>query len=233
MAILSYAQKQRIARRNSDITRLQSEFQRSSQEYNRAVDDKTATFNSQMSEYNNLYSGYSERLNAYKTRLDDYNARNRAFLDAPWESYSNFNVIARLGPGVYSSTEQAKYGNQQYGPKVASGPYIGEWVKDPGAEKYGIPTYAFKLKEGYSFTGPTGWGTIVGKSVKDPGQFTETFNETAPTTPTMDISAESAKLQADKAYTEREVDERVKARARAVQRQNARPMLSSGTNING
>lgn len=228
MATLTYAQKQRIARRNSDINRLQSEFMRSSQEYNTAVDNKTATFNSQMSEYNNLYSGYSSRLSAYKAKLDDFNARNRAYLDAPWENYSGFTTVNRLGSGVYSSTKTRLVGNQVYVPEAPPSQVVASMVYDPNLRGL-AGDYAFRLKPGYTYSG----GSIYGKSVQDPGSFTEKFDEPAPVTPTLDISAESAKLQADKAYTEREVDERVKARARAVQRQNARPMLSSGTNING
>ena len=230
---LTYAEKMRLARRTSDITRLQSELQRSMQDYQASVGQKETAFNAQMADYNKLYEGYKGRLDAYNSRLSDYQTRLKAFQDAPWESYDDFEVVSRLGPNVYASTRTTKYGNNVYGPIVPSGPYIGSMVRDPGAEKGGIPTYAFTLKEGYSFSGPSSRGVIVGKSVLSPGEFTEKFEEQAPTAPTLDIAAEKAKLEADRAYTEREVDERTKSRLRADQRASSRPMLSRGTNING
>lgn len=229
---LTYAEKMRLARRTSDITRLQSDLQRSMQDYQASVGQKETAFNAQMADYNKLYESYKGRLDAYNTRLSDYQRRLKAYQNAPWESYDDFQTVSRLGPNVYASTRTAKYGNV-YGPIVPSGPFIGSMVRDPNAERGGIPTYAFTLKEGYSFTGPTSRGVIGGKSVLSPGEFTEKFEEQAPNAPTLDISAEKAKLEADRAYTEREVDERTKSRLRAVQRASSRPMLSRGTNING
>jgi hypothetical protein len=223
----------RLARRTSDITRLQSDLQRSMQDYQASVGQKEAVFNTQMTDYNRLYEGYKGRLDAYNTRLSDYQKRLKTYQDAPWESYNDFQVVSRLGPNVYASTQTRNYGNNVYGPIVPSGPFIGSMVRDPNAERGGIPTYAFTLKEGYSFSGPSSRGVIGGKSVLSPGEFTEKFEEQAPTAPTLDIAAEKAKLEADRAYTEREVDERTKSRLRAVQRASARPMLSRGTNING
>lgn len=226
MAILSYAQKQRIARRNSDITRLQSEFQKSVNDYNTAVDNKTATFNSQKAEYDNLYAGYSDRLSAYKGRLDDYNTKMRAYIDAPNETYNNYQYIPRLN--AYGSMNTHLVNGNLYVPNAPDPRIVGSMVNDPNLRGMSGP-YAFTLKPGYSYSS----GQIYGKSVVYPGEFTEKFDEQAPTAPTMDTSAESAKLQADKAYTEREVDERVKSRARAVQRANTRPMLSQGVKLNG
>lgn len=227
---LTYAEKMRLARRTSDITRLQSEYQRSVQDYTAAVGGKESIFNQEMAKYNELYSGYEGRLNAFKSRLQDYQTKAKAYADAPLEQYAGFSAIPRLGANVYGSTRTQKYGNQLYGPVVASGPFIESMVRDPNAERGGIPTYAFKLKPNYSLSGDV----IVGKSVNNPGEFTEKFTEAAPTAPaSMDIAAEKAKLDEAKAYTEREVDERTKSRVRAVQRANARPMLSKGTNING
>lgn len=225
---MTYAEQQRLARRTSNISRLQSEYQRSVQDYTASVGAKESVFNQEMAKYNELYSGYEGRLNAFKSRLQDYQAKAKAYADAPLEQYSGFSAIPRLGPNVYGSTRTQKYG-QVYGPVVASGPFIQSMVRDPNAERGGIPTYAFTLKPGYSFSD----GVVYGKSVNNPGEFTEKFSEAAPTAPALDIAAEKAKLEEAKAYTEREVDERTKSRVRAVQRANARPMLSQGVNING
>lgn len=232
---LTYAEQQRLARRTSDISRLQSEYQRSVQDYSASVGVKESAFKAEMDKYNELYSGYEGRLNAFKSRLQDYQAKAKAYADAPLETYKNFTAIPRLGTGVYGSSDYTRYGNQLYGPRVVSGPFIQSMVRDPNAERGGIPTYAFTLKPGYSFSGSGGAiGDIYGKSVLNPGEFTEKFEEPAPAMPAaLDVSKEKAKLDEAKAYTEREVDERAKARVRAVQRANARPMLSQGVNING
>ena len=228
MAKLTYAQQQRVARRTADITRLQSQYARSVEDYTASVGTKETAFKAEMEKYNAAYEPYQAKATAYQTRLSDYQKKLEAYQKAPLENYDNYQYIPRLN--AYASRDQVKYGNQTYGPKVASGPFISEMVADPNASKGGIPTYAFRLKSGYSLYG----NTISGKSVADPGTFNEKFDEQAPLAPAaLDISAEKAKLENDKAYTEREVDERSKARLRAVQRGNTRPMLSAGTNISG
>lgn len=226
MAKLTYAQQQRIARRTADITRLQSQYARSVEDYTAGVGAKESAFKAEMEKYNSLYEPYQQRATAYQSRLADYQKKVDTYQKAPLENYENYQYIPRLD--AYASRDQVKYGNQVYGPRVASGPFISEMVADPNAAKGGIPTYAFRLKSGYNLYG----NTISGKSVGDPGTFTEKFDEQAPVAPAaLDISAEKSKLEGDKAYTEREVDERSKARLRAVQRGNTRPMLSAGTNI--
>lgn len=227
MAKLTYAQQQRVARRTADITRLQSQYARSVEDYTASVGTKETAFKAEMEKYNAAYEPYQQKANAFQSRLNDYQKRLQEYQSAPTENYDNYQYIPRLN--AYASRDQVKYGNQVYGPKVASGPFISEMVADPNASKGGIPTYAFRLKSGYSLSG----NTITGKSVADPGSFTEKFDEPAPVAPAaLDIAAEKAKLEGDKAYTEREVDERTKARLRAVQRGNSRPMMSAGTNIN-
>ena len=227
MAKLTYAQQQRIARRTADITRLQSQYARSVEDYTASVGAKETAFKSEMDKYNAAYEPYQQRATAYQSRLADYQKKVEAYQKAPLEEYNNYQYIPRLN--AYASRDQVNYGNQVYGPRVASGPFVGEMVADPNAAKGGIPTYAFRLKSGYSISG----NTIYGKSVGDPGTFNEKFEEQAPVAPAaLDISAEKSKLEGDKAYTEREVDERTKARLRAVQRGNTRPMMSAGTNIN-
>lgn len=226
MAKLTYAQQQRVARRTADITRLQSQYARSVEDFTAAVGGKETAFKAEMEKYNAAYEPYQQRATAYQSRLSDYQKRLQTFQNAPNENYDNYQYIPRLN--AYASRDQVKYGNQAYGPKVASGPFISEMVADPNASRGGIPTYAFRLKSGYSLYG----NTISGKSVADPGPFTEKFDEQAPVAPAaLDITAEKTKLQGEKDYTAREVDERTKARLRAVQRGNSRPMMSAGTNL--
>ena len=225
---LTYAQKQLAKRRSGDINRLTSDYQQAVSQYTSKVGEKEKAFQGEMAKYNEAFSGYESRSTAYQQRLLDYMNKMKAYQAAPTENYSNYQFVPRLN--AYASREQKNYGNQVYGPKVASGPFVGEMVRDPNAERGGIPTYAFKLKEGYQFAGDT----IFGKSVKSPGEFTEKFEEPAPSAPAaMDISAEKAALQGEKDYTEREIDERKKSRLRALGRGTQRGMLSAGTNISG
>lgn len=227
MAKLTYAQQQRVARRTADITRLQSQYARSVEDYTAAVGTKETAFKAEMDKYNSAYGGFEQRATAYQSRLADYQKKVEAYQNTPTQEYKNYQYIPRLN--AYASRDQVNYGNQVYGPRVASGPFVGEMVRDSNAERGGIPTYAFKLKSGYSLYGDV----ISGKGGSDPGPFTEKFDEQAPVAPAaLDISAEKTKLQAEGDYTAREVDERTKARLRAVQRGNTRPMLSAGTNIN-
>ena len=228
MAKLTYAQQQRVARRTADITRLQSQYARSVEDYTAQVGAKETAFKSEMDKYNAAYAPYQQKATEYQSRLAEYQRKVDEYQKAPMQEYKNYQYIPRLND--YASRDQVKYGNNIYGPRVASGPFVGEMVRDGNAEKGGIPTYAFKLKDGYSIDGA---GVIYGKGITAPGEFTEKFTEQAPVAPAaLDISAEKSKLEGDKAYTEREVDERTKARLRAVQRGNTRPMMSAGTNIN-
>lgn len=224
---LTYAQKQMAKRRSGDINRLTSDYQQAVSQYTTKVGEKEKAFQADMSKYNELFSGYESRSTAYQSRLLDYMNKMKAYQAAPMQEYKNYQYVPRLN--AYASRDQVNYGNQVYGPRVASGEFVGEMVRDPNAERGGIPTYAFKLKEGYQFSGDT----IFGKSVKSPGEFTEKFEEQAPVAPAaMDISAEKTALQGEKDYTDREIEERKKARLRAVGRGTQRGMLSAGTNIN-
>lgn len=206
---LTYAEKMRLARRTSDITRLQSEYQRSVQDYTAAVGGKESIFNQEMAKYNELYSGYESRLNAYQSRLSDYQNRLKQYQDAPVRTIDRVKTGGVIPQGKFVYIQDLLKANQ-------------------------MPTY-HTIPAGYEYihTGAEGGGFLSGKDVPNPGQFNETFSETAPTAPTIDISAEKAKLDESRAYTEREVDERTRSRVRAVQRANARPMLSQGVRING
>ena len=226
---LTYAQKQMAKRRSGDINRLTSDYQRAVEQYKTNVGGKEQAFQAEMAKYNEAFGEYEQRSTAYQKRLLDYMDRMKAYQAIPMQEFRDkygYTYIPRLN--AYSSSETQKYSNTVYGPKVASGPFVGEMVRDPNAERGGIPTYAFRLKEGYEFSG----GTIFGKGVKSPGEFTEKFEEQAPAAPAaMDIAAERAALQGEKDYTEREIDERRKSRLRAVGRGAQRSMLSAGTNI--
>jgi len=223
---LSYAQKKLLQRRSGDINRLTSDYQQAVSQYTTKVGEKEKAFQGEMAKYNEAFSGYESRSTAYQQRLLDYMNKMKAYQEAPTQEYRNYQYIPRLN--AYASRDQVNYGNQVYGPRVASGPFVGEMVRDSNAERGGIPTYAFRLKEGYQFAGDT----IFGKEVKSPGEFTEKFEEQAPAAPAaMDISAEKTALQGEKDYTDREIEERKKARLRAVGRGVQRGMLSAGTNI--
>lgn len=225
---LSYAQKKMLQRRSGDINRLTSDYQQAVQQYTTKVGEKEKTFQEEMAKYNEAFSGYESKSTAYQQRLLDYMNRMKAYQALPTENYSNYQYIPRLN--AYASRDQVKYGNNVYGPRVASGPFVGEMVGDPNAARGGIPTYAFRLKEGYQFSGDT----IFGKSAQSPGEFTEKFEEQAPVAPALlDISAEKSALQGERDYTDREIEERKKARLRAVGRGTQRGMLSAGTNISG
>jgi len=212
MAKLTYAQQQRVARRTADITRLQSQYARSVEDYTAAVGTKETAFKAEMDKYNAAYEPYQAEATAYQTRLSDYQKKVDAYQQAP---------LKTIASEVY-------YGKAPGGPGYLGDRYVYYKASGPGQEK--------TIPNGYSFinTNPAVpyFGDIVGKDVPDPGVFTEKFDKQAPLAPAaLDISAEKAKLEGDKAYTEREVDERAKARLRAVQRGNTRPMLSAGTNI--
>jgi len=226
---LTYAQKQMAKRRSGDINRLTSDYQRAVEQFKTNVGGKEQAFQAEMAKYNEAFGAYEQKSTAYQQRLLDYMDKMKAYQSAPMEEYRpgrGFSYVPRLN--AYARQDTQRYGGQQYGPAQVSGPFIGEMVRDPNAEQAGIPTYAFRLKEGYEFSG----GTVFGKSVKSPGEFTEKFEEQAPAAPAaMDISAERTALQGEKDYTEREIDERKKSRLRAVGRGAQRGMLSAGTNI--
>ena len=222
---LTYAQKQMAKRRSGDINRLTSDYQRAVEQYKTNVGSKEQVFQAEMAKYNEAFGGYEQRSTAYQKRLLDYMDRMKAYQSAPMEQYRDkygYVYIPRLN--AYSSSETTRYSGQTYGPKPVSGPFVGSYV-DIGS---GRGDTGFRLKEGYEFSG----GTIYGKGIKSPGAFTEKFEEQAPATPAaMDISAERTALQGEKDYTEREIEERKKARLRAVGRGTQRGMLSAGTNI--
>jgi hypothetical protein len=212
MAKLTYAEQQRVARRTADITRLQSQYARSVEDFNAQVGSKETAFKAEMDKYNSAYGSYQQNASAYQSRLSDYQNRLAAYQATPTKTIAS----------------QVYYGGAPGGPKYLGNRYVYYRASGPGQEK--------AIPEGYEFvnTNPrvSYFGDIIGKGVKAPTPFTETFNEVAPTAPAaLDISAEKAKLQGEKDYTNREVDERAKAKLRAVQRGNARPMLSAGTNI--
>lgn len=213
MAKLTYAQQQRVARRTADITRLQSQYARSVEDYTASVGTKEAAFKAEMEKYNAAYEPYQQKATAFQSRLTDYQKLLDAYNAAPMKT---------IASEVY-------YGKAPGGPGYLGNRYVYYKASGPGQEK--------TIPDGYEFinTNPAVpyFGDIVGKDVKNPGAFTEKFTEVAPVAPqALDIAAEKAKLQNEKDYTAREVDERTKARLRAVQRGNSRPMMSAGTNIN-
>lgn len=221
---LSYAEKQRVARRTADITRLQSEYQRAAEGYTAAIGQKEAAFKTEMDKYTALYEPYQKRATAYQQRLTDYQAKLKAYQDAPLRTVAtNIEKGSGWGAGYYFNRNYVDYGGKNYGP----GPAPGEAAINIGQMN------RFQLREGYEWQPTSGnVGMIVTKGVKNPGAFTEKFEEQAPTAPAaIDISAEKAALAREKDYTEREVAERNKARLRAVQRGQQRPMLSAGTSI--
>lgn len=212
MAKLTYAQQQRVARRTADITKLQSQYARSVEDYTAAVGTKETAFKAEMDKYNAAYQPYQAKATAYQARLSDYQNRLNAYQAAPLKTIAS----------------QVYYGGAPGGPKYLGNTYVAYNASGPGQNK--------PIPAGYEFvnTNPRVpyFGDIVGKDVANPGAFTEQFTEQAPVAPAaLDISAEKTKLQGEKDYTSREVDERTKSRLRAVQRGNSRPMMSAGTNL--
>jgi hypothetical protein len=165
-------------------------------------------YRKQVEDYNTALTQYQNEIyNPYKAQVDAYNAglkvheeseayRNwlaaatehdrlaEIYNAAPTEQFRpgrGFTYIPRLN--AYSRNDYQNYGRQVHGPVVASGPYVGSMVADPNAARAGIPTYAFTLAPGYEFSE----GTIFGKSVPKPAEFTlaqPTYNAVKPTDPT-------------------------------------------------
>lgn len=210
---LTYAQKQMAKRRSGDINRLTSDYQQAVQQYTSKVGEKEKAFEGEMAKYNEAFGGYEQRSTAYQQRLLDYMNKMKAYQSAPTKTIAS----------------QVYFGGAPSGPG---------WL---GKNRYirwnaGGPGEARELPAGYQFvnTNPrvSYFGDIIGKDVQSPGEFKEKFEEQAPEAPAiMDISAEKTALKSEKDYTEREIDERKKARLRAVGRGNQRGMLSAGTNI--
>ena len=208
---LTYAQKQMAKRRSGDINRLTSDYQRAVEQYKTNVGGKEQAFQAEMAKYNEAFGGYEQRSTAYQKRLLDYMDKMRAYQSAPMQTLAS----------------QVYFGGAGH-PRLKANEYVRWNASGPGQQQI-IPS-------GYEFvnTNPAVpyFGDIIGKSVPNPGAFTEQFNEQAPAAPAaMDISAERTALQGEKDYTEREIEERKKARLRAVGRGTQRGMLSAGTNI--
>jgi hypothetical protein len=213
MAKLTYAQQQRLNRRSGDIMKLQSDYSRSVEDYTASVGTKETAFKAEMDKYNAAYEPYQQKATAYQTRLSEYQKQLDAYQKAPMKT---------LASEVY-------YGKAPGGPGYLGNRYVSYKASGPGQEKV--------IPDNYEFINTNSavpyFGDIIGKDVKNPGKFTEQFTDVAPEAPAaLDIKAEQTKLQGEKDYTAREIDERTKSKLRAVQRGNSRPMLSAGTNLN-
>jgi hypothetical protein len=213
---LTYAQKQMAKRRSGDINRLTSDYQRAVEQYKTNVGGKEQAFQAEMAKYNEAFGGYEQRSTAYQKRLLDYMDRMKAYQSAPMQTLAS-QVYYGRAPGVTGYMYNT----------------LGDRYNPYRAQNY---SQARSIPAGYEFvnTNPAVpyFGDIIGKSVANPGAFTEKFEEQAPAAPAaMDISAERTALQGEKDYTEREIEERKKARLRAVGRGSQRGMLSAGTNI--
>ena len=210
MANLTYAQKQRVARRTADITKLQQQYARAVEDYTASVGTKETAFKAEMDKYNAAYEPYQQKATAYQAKLSDYQKELATYQAAPTKTLSEFAFV-----GGMSGAANLPVG--YYRPQNAN-----------SMQNYKIP-------DGYEAVGynsATKTAAIVGKDVKNPGAFTEKLDAVAPIAPSaLDIEVEKAKLQGEKDYTAREVDERTKARLRAVQRGNSRPMMSAGANL--
>ena len=227
---LTYAQKQMAKRRSGDINRLTSDYQRAVEQYKTNVGGKEQAFQAQMAKYNEAFGGYEQRSTAYQKRLLDYMDRMKAYQNTPEQRFKEgrgYQYIPRIGG--YVRRDYVNVGGQRHDAAIAEGPFVGKRL-DTGS---GTGLRGFTLAPGYEYVAEDGVsGYIVGKGVVSPGEFTEKFEEQAPAAPAaMDISAERTALQGEKDYTEREIEERKKARLRAVGRGTQRGMLSAGTNI--
>lgn len=217
MAKLTYAQQQRLNRRSGDILKLQSQYARSVEDYTASVGTKETAFKAEMDKYSSAYEPYQAKATAYQTRLSDYQKRLDTYQKTPQTT-------------VHSEIRWA-------GGNPSSGRFYR--VEDLNRRTdggYRPPAYSLQPGEEFIGLNPNApdYGTVVTRGgLTNPGAFTEKFTDVAPTAPAaLDIKAEQTKLQGEKDYTSREVDERTKARLRAVKRGNTRPMLSSGTNLN-
>jgi len=226
---LTYAQKQMAKRRSGDINRLTSDYQRAVEQYKTNVGGKEQAFQAEMAKFNEAFGGYEQRSTAYQKRLLDYMDRMKAYQDKPEQTFREgrgYQFIPRLN--AYVRRDQENIGGNRFASAIAQGPFVGARLGSGSGRED-----AFTLAPGYEYVAEDGVsGFIVGKGAVSPGAFTETFEEQAPAAPAaMDISAERTALQGEKDYTEREIEERKKARLRAVGRGTQRGMLSAGTNI--
>jgi hypothetical protein len=163
------------------------------QAYRKQVDD----YNTALQKYEaEIYNPYKAQVDAYNTGLEqfqqsdpykqyttaaeEYNKKVEAYNAAPTQTYRDkygYIYVPRLN--AYSSSESQRYSGQSYGPKQVYGPFIGQYV-DSGS---GVGNTAFRLAPGYEFSG----GTIYGKSVPLPGEFTmkaPEYTTPKPTDPT-------------------------------------------------
>lgn len=214
MANLTYAQKQRVARRTADITKLQQQYARSVEDYTASVGTKETAFKAEMDKYNAAYEPWQQKASAYQTKLSDYQKQLQTYQNTP---------------------ETVVYDKIRWAKGSPSSGYFYLW-SDLSKPSSGEPP-RYTLKPGQEFVNTNSaapdYGMVVTKGgLTMPKEPTEKFTEPAPVAPSaLDISAEKAKLQGEKDYTAREVDERTKARLRAVQRGNSRPMMSAGANL--
>lgn len=211
-------------------------------EYQQSVNQ----FNTRVLEYQGRVAAYNEALEKYTTKTPLTFAPGAAY--KIWDGYrwagsipvtGNIKISQIYGQNYYYFGSPLSYSQNKYGGMYT--PEVNQSLNQ--AVKY-IGSTGFVLKEGYEFV-PTEFnkggmsGDIVKRGGADPGEFTEKFTETftmeapeAPAEPaTLDLSAEKAKLEEERNIMEREIGERTKARTRAVQRGQQRPMLSSGTTL--
>lgn len=213
MAKLTYAQQQRVARRTADITKLQQQYARSVEDYTASVGGKETAFKAEMEKYNAAYEPYQQRATAFQSRLADYQKQVEKYQNTP---------------------ETVVYDKIRW---AGGSPASGKFYLWSDLSKANSQPPAYTLKPGQEFVNTNSaapdYGMVVTRGgLTRPGEFTEKFTEQAPVAPkALDIEAEKTKLQGEKDYTAREVDERTKARLRAVQRGNSRPMMSSGANL--
>jgi hypothetical protein len=233
-----------------------SQFETKVGEYESAY----GTYEQKYNQYQQNIADFNARVLAYQTRVQDYNQKLEAYAtEKPltyskgaayriWDGYNwagsiplsgDIKVSQIYGQNYYYFGTPLTYAQNKYG---------GAYTKDVTdtlnkAVKY-IGSSGFVLKPGYEFA-PTEFskggmsGYIYERGGPDPGEFTEKFEEkfteVAPEAPVEpeapDTSAALAKLNEEKAILERETAERTKARTRAVQRGQQRPMLSSGTTL--
>lgn len=250
MAVTRY-QKQQAARRSTrDIARLQQTFQRAVEDFNAQTGQQMKEFESQVANYNAAYGTYEQRFKDYETRVNQYNqtvnsynARALAFQQRANEfnrKLDAYNTLTRI-------SGEREIG-QLYGKDYMYLPAGGMLPSNLRPAVTFVGDFGFRLNPGYEYVeldfnrGGT-YGYIAKRGGPDPGEFTEKFTEQAPADftepapeapaePTApDLTAAKAKLNEERAIMEREINERSKARLRAVQRGQQRPMLSTGANL--
>jgi hypothetical protein len=206
MATLPFYAQRKLARKTSDITRLteqykanvndlSSQFESSFSEYQKKRDAIMAPYTAAVDKYKGEYSAYEANLGQYKTALSEYQKKLQDAVDNP---------LGEVPTDQYSTTNLIRQGT----------------IVRLGDKRYTID----ELPDGYTYEN----GKLY--KAKDPGKFeqkapTAPEAPTAPTVEEFDSTQFDSKRAALDTNLKRELGERRAAKASAVSRKSARPLL--------